>query len=561
MAYKTIAASDAGTQTISVTLETSPASAHPLVITRRVEGCEWRNWLLLAALTGAYLAALAYFSPMPLQDLPTHLARAVVMDDLIFHGGAHFSSLYRYEFAFIPYVLGDLLFACSVEVLGPTAASIMWTWAVFLALPCSLLFYMKVAGLTRRGRPLVCLLALYLATDWTFAMGFLSFRLGTAMTLATLGFAQALRNRCSPILFAAYSTAVISCYLMHLSTILFLSTALSVTGLMRALKNRLMPRRVEYLLALPLIALVLWNSLASGHYRAVGDLVENSYTWGAPIVRKVTHLGILFFRYGNTGDIELLGAFIACLALLLFSANPKQLGSHKVRELFAQAIAFAVLYFALPSSYSDAMYVDVRALPLATVFLVLTLVQLADTGPAVKLGVKSLPLPLAALVAVGNLVSLSTVWREENARLTSYRDIVGLIPTGARVLPVHTGDRRSHVYPQLHAGSFITIDRFGLNPYEFTGDNGNPQKYFRFIDVPIAPEETWYGSKSHMALKTQSLGCAYEYLMVMQPFSPDQITVPTTPVAGNATVSLLAVDKRRCQVGGAARSVLDKTDK
>jgi hypothetical protein len=52
---------------------------------RNGTGCLLGTLLLLA-----YLIARWVLSPMPLQDFPTHLARAVVMDDLIFHGGTRF---------------------------------------------------------------------------------------------------------------------------------------------------------------------------------------------------------------------------------------------------------------------------------------------------------------------------------------------------------------------------------------------------------------------------------------------------------------------------------------
>ena len=62
-----------------------------------------RNVLLLAVLL--YVGVIAWFSPLVIQDYPNHLARAVIMDDLIYHHGAEFGSTYQYHFLFTSYVL------------------------------------------------------------------------------------------------------------------------------------------------------------------------------------------------------------------------------------------------------------------------------------------------------------------------------------------------------------------------------------------------------------------------------------------------------------------------
>ena len=79
-----------------------------------------RNFLLLAVLL--YMAVIAWFSPLVIQDYPNHLARALIMEDLLFHHGAVFGSDYQYHFLFTPYVLGDLLLAGLVAV----GADVCW---------------------------------------------------------------------------------------------------------------------------------------------------------------------------------------------------------------------------------------------------------------------------------------------------------------------------------------------------------------------------------------------------------------------------------------------------
>ena len=49
----------------------------------------WRGGFLLFA---AYCVMFVLLSPLPVQDFPDHLARAVALDDLLFHGGARWKN-------------------------------------------------------------------------------------------------------------------------------------------------------------------------------------------------------------------------------------------------------------------------------------------------------------------------------------------------------------------------------------------------------------------------------------------------------------------------------------
>src|SRR5580692_9835635 len=75
----------------------------------------WRGGLVLLA---AYCVMFVLLSPLPVQDFPGHLARAVALEDLLFHGGARFGGVYHFQLEWIPYLLGDLILAVGVAVLG-----------------------------------------------------------------------------------------------------------------------------------------------------------------------------------------------------------------------------------------------------------------------------------------------------------------------------------------------------------------------------------------------------------------------------------------------------------
>ena len=87
-----------------------------------------------------------------MQDLPDHLARAVAMSDLFFHGGARFGGIFHFNLEWIPYLLGDLILTAGVAAFGTTGGAAFWILLVFLSLPCAALFYLRVRG-DRHRRP------------------------------------------------------------------------------------------------------------------------------------------------------------------------------------------------------------------------------------------------------------------------------------------------------------------------------------------------------------------------------------------------------------------------
>jgi hypothetical protein len=89
-------------------------------------------WTGGLALIAAYCILFVLLSPLPIQDFPDHLARAVAMDDLLFHGGARFGGIFHFQFELIPYLLGDLILTGAVAVLGPTGGAAFLILLVFL---------------------------------------------------------------------------------------------------------------------------------------------------------------------------------------------------------------------------------------------------------------------------------------------------------------------------------------------------------------------------------------------------------------------------------------------
>jgi hypothetical protein len=498
-------------------------------------------WAVGLGVALIYGLTLVLLSPPALQDFPAHLARAAAMGSLIFHDGAQFRGMFHYHFLFTPYVLGDLGLTSFVELFGARLGGGLWTAVVVASLPAALLFYLHVLGASAEDRLLIFILSLYLATDWFFVMGFLSFRLCVALTIVTLGVLKLLRARWSARLYLLYTALVAISYLTHLAGLAFLTVAVVMISALELRSGSTSMER-EALLFAPLAVLLVWHFGITGGYDRPGDPIENPYTWGT-VHEKIIRLSSGFLRFDRLRDLMLAELLAVCVLIRIEGARLRDLSIPSVREMLVLAAAFLAMYVALPTRYSEAWAVDVRPLALVSVFLVLASAGLPIRrtwrGPR---GV-AVAVVLALTLAISNLTYLGRQLQRDQLWLSQYRAIVARLPEGARVLPVYTLSLEGVVSPFMHANAFITIDRGGLIPYDFTGDTANPQKYFRYVHRPYRPDELWYleGSQDHV--DWSQVMRDYDYLLVTRPYDIAQIKVSARVLAENEVATLLAISR------------------
>jgi hypothetical protein len=504
----------------------------------RTQRLAWAAGLTLLA---AYCLMFVLLSPLPVQDFPDHLARAVAMNDLLFHDGARFGGIFHFHLEWIPYLLGDLILTAAVALFGPTGGAALWVVLVFLSLPAAASFYLRVRGIEPRGRTLMLLVSLYLATDWFFLMGFLGFRVAIAMSIATLGLAELLRRKWSYALLVSYVVMVILDYLMHLSPTIFLLGALGVTGVLR-LHWRTTSLRTEVALLVPLLAVLAWHFTVGVGYREPGDPVAGPWFWGT-WYDKFARIGSEFFHFARSTDIILVLILAACLLARTGIPRRQDLRSPLVLELLALSALFLAMYFMLPLGYADAFYVDTRPLPLASFFLITACLALPSPRADMQQRRATLAVTLAALLALGNFAYLARHFVAERAWLAQYRAVVAAIPEHSRVLPVYTYGREGSVVPFLHVSGFVSMDRAAVEPYVFAGDNGNPMKYFRYNHRPYDPPEIWYGDIPRDPVNWRIVARDYDFLMVTKPFDPAVFQLTTRTVAESSSATLLAIQK------------------
>jgi hypothetical protein len=497
-----------------------------------------RNFLLLAVLL--YMAVIAWFSPLVIQDYPNHLARALIMEDLLFHHGAVFGSDYQYHFLFTPYVLGDLILAGLVAVVGLSTAGIVWAILTFLSLPLSLLAYLRARQTSPEVTVLMLLVSLYLSTDTFFIMGFTEFRLSVALVFVALALMELLRQRWSVTRYAAFVFIIIASYLTHLAATVFIGAAVGISAAWRVAFRQARISR-EILMIVPMVVMLAWHQLVAVNYRQPTDLFNQFSIWGH---KKVSHLTWDFLRYNTYQELAALVLLVALLGFALRERLFRDGLSRKrsqVLEPWAYATMFLIMYVALPFAQAEASYIDVRALALVPVFLILGLLNL----PRRATSTGSVTYYLAiALVAV-NLAILTFHFRKNSIWTANYRAVVAEIPEHSRVLPIYTGVRFRDLLVYLHAGSFAVMDRHALIPYQFSGNVGSPMKYFRYEHLPYAPSEFWYHEGKDASVDWHRVSDTYGYALIMKPFSPARIPLQGHVVAQNDAVELLAIDSAK----------------
>jgi hypothetical protein len=498
------------------------------------------GWSAGMILTAAYVLIVAALWPLALQDYPAHLLNAITIADHNFHDGERFGAMFSFQFLFVPYLAGDFLAAVLIEALGRQAGGTMWVVVVALSLPLALIVFMRLTRVATERRPLLFILSLYLATDWFFLMGFLNFRVGVALTIVNLALAIRLREGWSNRAYVGYASLVIIGYLLHLSTIVFLTPALVVSGLVR-LWRRKSDLRTECLLAAPLATLWIWHLSVQGYTRS-GDPAENPYHWGG-LHHKMYRLGFEFFRYHPRWDLMMALLLAICLLVSVGRIRLRHLREPAVLEMLLLSLTFVAVYIVLPAEYSEASFVDVRALAPASFCLVLAFASLPDESRWARVQCSALAIGLAMVLVSLNLIYLERHLSRHVAWLADYRAIVAQIPYGAHVFPIVTRGNEGGIAPNRHADAFITIDRGGLMPYAFTADTANPEKYLRYVRKPYRPDENWYLNRAWNSVDWRSVAREYDYVLIEKPFDARRVGVRTSQVADNRSAALLAIDK------------------
>ena len=539
----------------------------------------WSTLVAAALLTLAYVLFFAQLKSLPLQDLPNHLARAHILDDLIFNGGARFGHEFMVHLTAIPYVLHDLVLTVLVHFFGTSAGAALFLTITLLSLPCALLLYMRATAISPRVQLPVFVLSLVLSTDWFFLMGFLAFRLAVAFVILSLAIAENLRARWSLPRYAGYLAVVAAGYLMHLSAPVFFGVVITVSAAARLFFHRSAVTR-EALLVLPVVALVVLNVAMPHAASSPNEHAQYLYEQ-VRLTEKVTESSYELWRFGGRVSMLLIAMLWLCMVLGCLRAwRWRYVLTPAVVENLLIAVAFMALYVLLPRDYADAAYVDIRALVMITIFLLIASAWLSDARGGIGYGSLGVTLFSLAVVAM-NLGWIAYRIKPLEHWVQDYRKVVASVPVGARVLPVTTQAKVGLFDPFLHAGSYLVLDRNALMPYLFSGNGGDPMKFFVYRQQPYMPHESWYPKQRAWQAATPAtyntmgqeytwrfkyserdhvwepakmvpvdwprVACNYEWMLVAKPFDGSFIGVRTELKTENDSAALLAIDRSACR--------------
>jgi hypothetical protein len=299
----------------------------------------------------------------------------------------------------------------------------------------------------------------------------------------------------------------------------------------------------EIYLFIPIVCVLVWHLVEAVTYRQPGDLAGQQNYWGT-VASKVARLSWDLVRYHRKRDSVVIATFL----ILLFYMGSRRIWRREgmvtpqVLEPLGYAVLFVGLYIVLPFEQTEASYIDVRALVLVPFFVVLGLLSLPPSTAPSTSRLNAPAICLAAAAACVNLGYLVFHFQKESVWLVQYRAIVADIPANSTVLPVSTERKTGNLLRHLHAASFAVIDRHALIPYLFSGDNGSPMKYFRYVHKPYGPDEIWYQSRWDRLVDWLQVSRQCQYLLITKPFDADRIRISTRTVAENDAAALLAVE-------------------
>lgn len=432
--------------------------------------------IFLAAVGAAYVGLWLALDSLPLLDLPNHLARATILGDLWLDGGRRFGDAFEADLRLAPYILGDVLLAPLTHWLPADVAGRLWLVLLFVGLPLAVDAFLRAFGYRGWQRVAGAGIALFLATDWFFVVGFGAFRLGTIGALFALAAWRAAVDR-GGWNFAGFAGLVLACYLAHLASFVMLGVAAGVLTVLELARRRVTLRAAAALGA-PFLALIV-HYLTLGHGEMQGVVTTGSAS------EKVVRLAAQFVRFDARLDLVLVAALCGAL---LWSIRHSRAGDASARSFLLLAAVYVALYAVMPIGSGSVYDIDIRALPFAAMFGAFAALSRLDPDR---------PPPAAAVAIVGvvllvNLGYLAAHLVPENARAREYRSVVATLPAGAAFLPIVTVPAVGRTQPLLHAYAWATIERGAVAPYLFSATRGDSMIHFRYRRRGVEPGIFWY---------------------------------------------------------------------
>jgi hypothetical protein len=463
-----------------------------------------------------YLVFWVNLFPLPLLDLANHSTRAY----LIGHIG-EFKELFNYKFNLVPQILTDLAQAFLLKIFPIHFADLLWVLLCFFSIPVCFFYYLKSLECKSNNNSshienFAFLSTFYIATNWFFLVGYLSYCVGISVTFLTLVLFQKVTSDKSStnklLCYSLFGMGVTACYLTHLSSFFFCGLIIATKLVTRIISKKISLTDV-IILATPFVALACWHISVPTN----SGVELNSYVY-QDIIHKLLGIGGVFVRFNQTIDILLLSIWLICLLAIVIIGR-KTLSKFKCSSLLTEELLVLVTlilsFFILPAEYGVNLEIDRRAVP----YVCLMVISIISLLHEVWTNNKTIFIGFVLIVFnLLNLVYLQEYFPKERDYLKGYEQTLLTLPAGKTILPVTTREPVGRINTDHNFALRYIIEKKGLVPYLFSDSTSGTQfSYFNYKNYPAyAPVLDWYIKRQDIDWK--SIVASYDYLIVTSPY-------------------------------------------
>ncbi|HET6511076.1 MAG TPA: hypothetical protein VFH43_02705 [Candidatus Kapabacteria bacterium] len=419
------------------------------------------------SLTVLMILPVWLIDPLPLVDLPSHIARADILDR--YSETPFLQSVYYMVVEPIPNVGIDLLMMAMLKVLPVALASKLLVSVIIL------LYVVGVRRIFEIFQPeswWLLWVAPLLAYHAMFIYGFLNYDLGIGLFFLTFAYWFIRREKLKfgeGIIFTLLAAA---CYLSHLSSYALLLVGVA-TITAYDLYHRKESRKRILMAAVPVLlplVMLFWFFQGTGSNRGM--------VYGS-LKGKITSFLVMVTSYRVTFDLVLIIVLLLLALVGFLIAREKKMHP----EALLLALAFGAAYVLCPGGLVTASMADARIVPAFFVFL------LAAISFKLPSGSYKLLLPLA-LGLLGLRVLLVVIdWSSISARMEKDLELSRIIPEHARVRALYYDDvvvlnKRERAFRHLPSYLMLEKDMVVTN---YFGQAGMQPVVFREqpADVPL----------------------------------------------------------------------------
>lgn len=461
--------------------------------------------------------------PLPLVDLPSHIARADVLDR--YAVTPFLQSVYYVVIEPIPNVGIDLIMMLALKVLNVHLASKL---LVTLIIVLYVVGVRKTFEIFRPESNWLLWLTPLLAYHAMFIYGFLNYDLGIGLFFITFAYWIKRRNDPTTVRWLIFAVLSIACYLTHLS-----SWALLVVGVVTTSAYDLFIRKADRgrtLFAslpvfLPLLLLVLF-------FQGTGS--NRGMVYGS-VKGKLTSFLVMVTSYRVTFDYVLIVAL--CVAALLGFVFAKQRNTNRLA--LALAVMFGLAYVLCPGGLVTASMADARIVPAFFVFL------LCAVSFRLPQGALKLMLPVSLALIALRVVLIVIDWSELSVRMREDLALSRVIPEHSRVRALYYDDvvvlnKRERAF--RHLPSYLMMEK-DLVVTNYFGQAGMQPVVFREQPPDVPLQRT--GSLSTPAFDSLVTGFDHLWAYKLTPEHDRELASRYEILASNDELKIYRVKQQR----------------